>query len=279
MGAQPGHLVIAQHQPVLLVVDVQPGRHGVDCFAQAALCALGVVQGLFERALLVHRVGDVCAQHHHAAPVLQPLGDQHPAVTLDLLHLGVAGGPVAGHAVGQPGMGVLPCGHDMARSGSAAQHVFKAGAVVHRHGGARAHLPVLGIAQHQAVVGVVDCQAVGQDVERGAQLGGSPLRVLLRSFGRCKHRLQPEAEPPAQRSAGHQPQPGPYAGQAHGGVHALARQGPCQQPESTRAANSGHQPDQQLSAQGEWCGERGHALGSVRVVCGMWSGGWLKEKS
>ena len=67
---QAGHLVIAQHQPVLFVVDVQPGGHGIDGFAQAALGTFGVVQGLLERTLLVHRVCDVGAQHHHADPPL-----------------------------------------------------------------------------------------------------------------------------------------------------------------------------------------------------------------
>ena len=107
---------------------------------------------------------------------MQALGDEHPPVALDLLHLGLAGGTVAGHAVGQPGVGVLPCGHDMAGLGRPAQHIFKAGAVLDGHHGAGADFPVPGIAQHQAVVGVVYGQAVGQDVERGAELVGGPLR-------------------------------------------------------------------------------------------------------
>lgn len=195
---------------------------------------------------------------------MQALGDEHPAVALDLLHLGLAGGTVAGHAVGQPGVGVLPCGHDMAGLGRPAQHIFKAGAVLDGHHGAGADFPVPGIAQHQAVVGVVDGQAVGQDVERGAELVGGPLRGVLGGPGGGMQGHQPQAEPPAQHGAGHQPQPGAHAGQAHGGVHALAGQGPGQQPQAPGAANPGHQPDQQLSAQGEGGGVRGHALGPLR---------------
>lgn len=58
---QAGHLVIAQHQPVLFVVDVQPGGHGIDGLAQTAFGTFGVVQGLLERPLLVHRVRNVGA--------------------------------------------------------------------------------------------------------------------------------------------------------------------------------------------------------------------------
>jgi len=183
----------------LFVVDVQPGGHGIDGFAQAAFGTFGVMQGLLECALLVHRVRDVGAQHHHAAPILQALGDEHPPVALDLLHLGLAGGTVAGHAVGQPGVGVLPCGHDMAGLGRPAQHIFKAGAVLDGHHGAGADFPVPGIAQHQAVVGVVDGQAVGQDVERGAELVGGPLRGVLGGAGGGMQGHQPQAEPLGQR--------------------------------------------------------------------------------
>ncbi len=86
--AQVGHEVVAQHQPVVLVIDIEAGGHGVHRLVQAALCAFGVGQRLFQRAFLVHGVGDVGAQHHHAATVERALGQLHPAVAPHLLHFG-----------------------------------------------------------------------------------------------------------------------------------------------------------------------------------------------
>ena len=188
--AQACHLVVAQHQAVVLVVDFEPGGHGIDGLAQAAFGALGIVQRLLEGAFLVHDIGDVGTQHHHAASFGEAFGDAHPAVALDLLHFRQLGCAVAGHAVGEPGVHVGPRIHNVARARGAAQHILEQRAVFDRHRGARVHLAVLGVAQHQAVVSVVDGQPVRQDVERGRQLGARALGGCLGLAGRgaqCQH--------------------------------------------------------------------------------------------